>query len=408
MASFLLCLFAVVFFLLSSVAPLIDCAESNVDGKSLSSVLTTNLTIYAHYPTSQLQRGDTLYIRGSTAGLNWNSGVQMNYTGNNTWSFFLSYPVLQYSEQILQFKTLVNDQTWSVGANFMIVLEEDASYVNIYPWFYSGQGQYSVLPTEFYDKQFNNSRKIVVYTPPSYYENTLKTIENVLIMHDGENLFNASTSFSGVAWNCQTTINDLVVAGTIDEVLIVGVYNTLNRINEYTYSYDPQCECPNGAGGQGDLYLNLLSEQIIPFVRANYRVGTGVENLAILGSSLGGLISCYAGWTRSSEYSMTGCMSSSFWWNNEDFDRLIINASMPQYPIKIYLDSGNAGPDQDDVNQTRTVRNHLENVGFILGENLYYYLQIGGQHSEYYWGKRFHVPMTYFYKTKLLAPQIPL
>jgi len=152
--------------------------------------------------------------------------------------------------------------------------------------------------------------------------------------------------------------------------------------------------------------LDFLSEEIVPYVKNNYRVQTGVENLSILGSSLGGLISCYAGWTRSSEYSMTGCMSSSFWWNNEDFDRLIINASMPQYPIKIYLDSGDAGPDQDDVNQTRTVRNHLEHVGFILGENLDYYLQIGGQHSEYYWGKRFHVPMTYFYKTKLLSPQM--
>jgi len=244
----------------------------------------------------------------------------------------------------------------------------------------------------------------VIYTPPSYSENTLKTITNVLVMHDGQNLFNASTSFGGIAWMCQDTINALVVEGVIDEVLIVGVYNTDDRTNEYTYSYAADCGCPKGAGGLGDLYLDFLYDQVVPFVQKNYRVETTTENLAILGSSLGGLISCYAGWTRPGSWSLAGCMSSSFWWNNEDFNMLILNSSMPQESIKIYLDSGNAGPDRDDVVQTRQVRDHIESLGFVLNRTVFYYLDIGGQHNEYYWGQRFHVPMTYFYQAKLLSP----
>ena len=50
---------------------------------------------------------------------------------------------------------------------------------------------------DLYSNKLNNSRKVIVYTPPSYQENPLKVYRNVLIMHDGQNLFNASTSFLG-------------------------------------------------------------------------------------------------------------------------------------------------------------------------------------------------------------------
>jgi hypothetical protein len=63
---------------------------------------------------------------------------------------------------------------------------------------------------------------------------------------------------------------------------------------------------------------------------------------------------------------------------------------------KVYLDSGDAGTSQDGKNQTLTVKAHMEKIGYVNSgkdENLWYYLDKGGQHSEYYWGRRFHVPM---------------
>lgn len=197
-------------------------------------------------------------------------------------------------------KPLESDNRWSIGSNFVVKLPPQSSTVDLYPWFWSGAGQYGIIGSLF-SPQLNNTRDIIIYTPPSYYENTLKTINNVLIMHDGQNIFNASTSFAGVAWNCQDTINSLVVQGLMEEVLIIGVYNTPNRLNEYTYIYDP-CYSKNilgnceGGGGEGDLYLDFLIENVVPFVKqAGFRIVTERENLGILGSSLGGLISCYAG-----------------------------------------------------------------------------------------------------------------
>lgn len=83
-----------------------------------------------------------------------------------------------------------------------------------------------------------NFRDLVVYLPPSYDENTLKPYNNILVMHDGQNLFNDSTSYLGYAWHCQDTVNEQVVAGTMEEIIIVGVDNTDNRNNELTFCYD--------------------------------------------------------------------------------------------------------------------------------------------------------------------------
>jgi predicted alpha/beta superfamily hydrolase len=65
------------------------------------------------------------------------------------------------------------------------------------------------------------------------------------------------------------------------------------------------------------------------------------------GSSLGGLISCYAAYTRPEIYDRSICMSSSFWWNNEDFLNTILKSKTDE---KLYLDSGDSGTSQDSKN----------------------------------------------------------
>jgi hypothetical protein len=66
-------------------------------------------------------------------------------------------------------------------------------------------------------------------------------------------------------------------------------------------------------------------------------------------------------------------------WNSEDFDNTILVKYPKPSELYVYLDSGNAGPDNDDVNQTITVRNHMEDLGFKLNSTLFYYLDNGGQ-----------------------------
>jgi len=302
---------------------------------------------------------------------------------------------------MLQMKVLINDQTWQIGANFQVIIPSQSSTVSLYPFFYSNQGTYG-YEYNVYSPQLKNTRDLVIYTPPSYQENPFKTIQYVLVMHDGQNLFNASTAFGGQAWYCQDTIDLLVNEGAIDEMIIIGVDNTPDRIDELTYSYDPTEQ----AGGKGDIYLDFIEQTVLPLVQKNYRIDISQANLGILGSSLGGLISCYAGWTRSSVYGKAGCMSSSFWWNSEDFNNVILVKNSPPNNLQVYLDSGNSGPDNDDVTQTITVRNHIQTLGFKLNTTLFYYLDQGGQHNEYFWGRRFWIPMADLFPV-LYIPTVP-
>jgi len=94
-------------------------------------------------------------------------------------------------------------------------------------------------------------------------------------------------------------------------------------------------------------------------------------------------------------------MSSSFWWNSEDFNNQVLT---PDYNnrTKVYLDSGDAGDSQDGKTQTLTVKAHLEQIGYKSSgetQNLFYYLDKNAQHNEYFWGRRFHVPLVALFGT---------
>lgn len=167
---------------------------------------------------------------------------------------------------------------------------------------------------------------------------------------------------------------------------------------EYTYSYDEDEKC----GGRGDKYLDFLEHTVLPLVSSQYRVQT--RSLGIMGSSLGGLISCYAAATRPSVFNKAGCLSSSFFWNKEDFHNVImpkyVNKSTPrQYCQSYYIDSGDSGAEDshDCWYESSTVATDYILSGFTLGRNMHHYLDVGGQHSESYWGARLHIPMSLLY-----------
>ena len=130
-----------------------------------------------------------------------------------------------------------------------------AGVCTVYPWFTNTQGRYEVMAKPIYSEYFKNWRSVAVYLPPSYDENQYAQY-STLLMHDGQNLFNDSTSFGGRlvlrhvrcspshvgfllspcrSWRCAPTTTDLIMSEKISEVVIVGVYNTDNRIAEYTY-----------------------------------------------------------------------------------------------------------------------------------------------------------------------------
>jgi len=68
-------------------------------------------------------------------------------------------------------------------------------------------------------------------------------------------------------------------------------------------------------GGKGDLYLDFLLNNIKPFIDQSFRTKSSREFTGIMGSSLGGLFSFYAGLKYQQHFSKIGIFSPSFWFS---------------------------------------------------------------------------------------------
>jgi predicted alpha/beta superfamily hydrolase len=241
--------------------------------------------------------------------------------------------------------------------------------------------------TSFWSPQLASSRTLVLYLPPSYQENPLKRYP-VLYLHDGQNVFEAETSSFGVEWQVDEAIDSAVAGGRMDEVIAVGVYNTPNRIWEYT----PCCDATYGGGG-ADRYERFLIDTVKPYVDRTFRTLPDKDNTAVMGSSLGGLLSFYLARRDPAVFGKAGCMSSSFWWNGEALTGEV-EQSTTHVPVKLYLD---AGTSSDGLPQTTRMENALLADGYVQGRDVGFYTAQGGSHNEASWAARVYIPLQWLF-----------
>lgn len=237
------------------------------------------------------------------------------------------------------------------------------------------------LIKDFYSPELGNYRNIIIYLPPDY--ETSNERYPVLYMHDGQNIFDATTSFSGVEWGADETAEKLIKEGIIKPLIIVGIYNTgITRIDEYTPWSDKRY-----GGGKGDLYANFIVNTLKPFIDNNFRTLPDRDNSAIAGSSLGGLISLYIGLKYNNIFSKIGVMSPAFWFADRQIVQFVLNQEVNEYTI-IYMDVGTQEGSEPEiyVNDARNMYKLLqkkENIEVLYIEDR------GAIHSESAWAKRF-------------------
>lgn len=149
-------------------------------------------------------------------------------------------------------------------------------------------------------------RTIRIYLPPDYA--TAQRRYPVLYMHDGQNLFDAATGFAG-EWEVDETLNRIASAGG-PELIVVGIDNGGEHRLQELAPYD---NAEHGKA-EGDAYLKFLVDVVKPYVDANYRTQADRAHTAIMGSSLGGLISHYALLRYPQVFGRAGVFSPSYWY----------------------------------------------------------------------------------------------
>jgi predicted alpha/beta superfamily hydrolase len=158
------------------------------------------------------------------------------------------------------------------------------------------------IDSAFVIPQLKRIRGIWIYLPADYFK--VRTNYPVLYMHDGQNLFDDSTSFSG-EWG----IDDYLDTTRNRKCIIVGInHGGDKRLNEYN-PYNHQ----RFGKGEGDLYVDFVAKTLKPFIDKNYRTKKDRESTWIAGSSMGGLISLYAALKYPKTFGGAGIFSPAFW-----------------------------------------------------------------------------------------------
>jgi len=331
-----------------------------------------------------------VYIAGNDVSLGrWApDGQQMEFI-DNKWQ-----KKLQFSKGIsLEFKftrrswqTEALNDDGSVQANYRLKIINDTIVVyKINLWadqFVSSEvkiisGQ--ITGTIKYHKNFKGRkikpRDILVWLPPGYEENETARYP-VLYMHDGQNAFDPVTSSFGVDWQIDEAADTLIRKGLIEPLIIVAIYNSVERSSEYANN------------DTGYAYLQFIIEELKPFIDANYRTFPDEDNTAVIGSSLGGLISLILVWEYPEVFSKAACVSPAFKIDRYDYVTEIKNYSGEKKPVKIYIDNGGVGIEEVLQPGIDEIISSLENFGYNRGEDYYWFKAEDSEHGEKDWAKR--------------------
>lgn len=334
--------------------------------------------------------GDTaVYITGSIDELgNWDPGnVKMAYKGDHSWSKEIDIDTSTSIEYKYTLGSWEREGAQANGlplSNLVALVTRDTVIEDEINFWTKGARknaiQGHVTGTVRYHRAMRGSgiadRDLIVWLPPGY-ETDAAARYPVVYMHDGQNIFDPATSSFGVDWQIDETCDSLIRNNSIPPVIVVGIYNTSDRMKEYV------------PGVKGTAYMNFVVNTVKPFIDSVYRTKPGRENTIVGGSSAGGTISFMLAWEHPDVFSKAICMSPAFKIGEIDYVKDVGASLGKTKDVFFYIDNGGVGLEtrlQPGVNEMLAA---LKTKGYQECGDFVYISEPTAQHNEAAWAKRF-------------------
>lgn len=235
----------------------------------------------------------------------------------------------------------------------------------------------SFMPNNLDAPQLTRIPIIRMYFPPDYSSGKRFP---VIYMHDGQNLFDETTSFSG-EWHVDEILDSLYKYHHFS-CIVVGIYNGgTKRMDEYS----PWKNDSLGIGGDGDKYAKFIIKTLKPFIDSHYRTLTDRENTAIIGSSMGGLISLYIALEYPDVFGKAGIFSPSLWFSPKAFE--MIQKHKTNKLQKFYLLAGSR-EGYSTIPDLQKADSLLKKSG-LDQDYLKCKISKDGEHNEWFWSNEF-------------------
>ena len=251
-------------------------------------------------------------------------------------------------------------------------------------------------------------QRLTIWLPPGYDHSELRY--PVLYMHDGHNLFDLKHSNFNKIWAADQAMLKAVESGAIKPHIIIGIWAPgPNRYRQYLprSAYDAAAPPLRGqmdaaAGGEvvSDRYLAWITGPLKSWVDTSFRTRPGRNDTAIVGSSMGGLMSCYAFLEAPQVFGRAGCVSSH--WPAVD-PRVVEGESASVKALwdawfasrlgapdgrRVWLDHGTATLDQFYAPYQEVVDARFMAAGWQKGRDWESRVYEGAEHEENAWAAR--------------------
>ncbi len=346
--------------------------------------VSVKFIVISHLP----KQNSKVYVTGDNQTLgNWNpSLISLNKINDSTWTTNLSFnsgtPIL-FKFTLGGWQNEALDANGNVPDNHRLTVKSDTTLQFIINKWKDGSaqpqfhGQITGDVRYFHNLKGDNikPRDVIVWLPPSYNSDSTKKYP-VLYMQDGQNIFDPKTSSYGVDWQLDEAADSLIKAHSIKEIIIVGIYNTTDRMTEYL-------DTPLGHS-----YMKFVVNKLKPFIDKNFRTLPDRNNTAVGGSSAGGTISFLLAWDYPAVFSQAACLSPAFHIQSINLVKKVLNYFGPKKDIKFYFDNGTIDLDSQLLPGTQEMISALISKGYRPGKDFEFFLAKGATHNEAAWAKR--------------------
>lgn len=246
---------------------------------------------------------------------------------------------------------------------------------------------------DFHATKLNNERDLYVYLPPSYDLNLNKHYP-VMYVQDGKGAFYLS-DWSKETLSMHTTADELISKGLIDELIIVGISN-MGEQRASEYAHWDGIDYGMAVHGKGELYEDFVIHDVMPYIESTYRVLEGRENTAIMGASLGGLVSCNIGMRHPELFSKVAMLSPYVGWGDELLiDKVLNGEYREKREIKWWMDVGHNETELKD--QIFNMGKAMLECGYKPVDELAISVVPDGTHTESSWAERIDDILLFYY-----------
>jgi predicted alpha/beta superfamily hydrolase len=235
-----------------------------------------------------------------------------------------------------------------------------------------------IISKRFILPQLGRRRRISVLLPYNYHITNKRY--PVLYLQDGQNLFENDAPFG--TWGVDKQLAHLAQNGKGDFIVVAIDHGGKDRIKEFL-PYDST----KWGEAMGKEYATFLSETLKPYIDSKFRTLSNRLNTGIGGSSMGGLISIYAGLLFPQTFSKFMIFSPSLWISPRVYVDATRFYNTPATKIYLYA-GGSEGVGM--VTNAKKLQETLEKRGLSAG-TLEFRLQVDpfGRHNEARWGQEF-------------------